>query len=329
MANHLTWPNFKTTIIRSGEDRVHRVSADPLAEIYADRQGSRLRLEIQRSAIDPIDGKLCKLRMLEFSEREAGGANLLNLTCSEQSMFREAYLFFTAVIDRVLKEGEDAGAAFASELKDLEALIDTGEVLSMEKQIGLVGELMVLEQLIAAGGPAIISAWTGHLRESHDFRLGGHEFEVKTTTGRRRIHRINGLTQAVPSPDAKLSFISILLATAGPEEGATLPGHVKILQDLLAHDQAALSSLVDGLAASGYRAADAPAYGRAWKLRFPMAVVSVDAAFPAISGANLAPAMGHCFARLEDISYVVNLDEAGVVYEHGLVALFAEILNQN
>jgi hypothetical protein len=329
MANHLTWPNFKTTIIRPGEDRVHRVSAAPLAEIFADRQGTRLRLEIERSAADPIDGKLCKLRMLEFSEREGGVKRLLNLTCSEPSMFREAYLFFTAVIDRVLKEGEDAGAAFASELKDLEALIDTGEILSVEKQIGLVGELMVLEQFIVAGGPAIIGAWTGHLRESHDFRLGGHEFEVKTTTGRRRIHRINGLTQAVPSPNAQLSFISILLAAAGPEEGLTLPGQVELLQNCLAHDQAALSALMDGLAASGYRTADAPAYGRSWKLRSPMAVVPVDGAFPAITAANLAPAMGQCFARLEDISYVVNLDEAGAIPEHGLAALVTEILNHN
>ena len=151
MGNHLTWPNFSASIIRDDEDRVHRVSETPLAEIY--HAGGRLGLQIERSAAVPVDARLCRLLMLEVNEFHNGSKNLLRVTCGRPTMFREAYLLFTAVTDRVLEENEDAARALELELAALEALLDEQGVLSVEKQIGLFGELLVLRQFLQAGGP--------------------------------------------------------------------------------------------------------------------------------------------------------------------------------
>ena len=325
MGNHLTWPNFSATIIREDEDRVHRVSEIPLAEIY--HAGGRLGLQIERSADAPMDARLCRLLMLEVSEIPAGDRTLLRVTCARPSMFREAYLLFTAVTDRVLEEDEDPARALELELAALEALLDEQGVLSVEKQIGLFGELLVLQQFLLAGGPPMISCWTGPLGESHDFRLPGYEFEVKTATGRRRIHTINGLTQSVPSPGSALTFVSIQLAVAGAGEGSTLPGLIVQIEDLLAGNAAKSAAFASGLSGAGYRPMDAPAYARVWKLRSPMMLVPVDAAFPSLNPDLLIPAMGASYGRLEEISYKVNLDGAGVLAEEGLVTVIHTILN--
>jgi hypothetical protein len=329
MPQHLTWPNFSGSIIRPGEDRVHRVSTEPLIEIYADQSGRRLRLEIQRLSDDPVDSSFCRLLTLGVSESLRDGRPMLAVTCGKADRFREAYLFFTAVIDLVLEEGEDAARALYLELEALESLLDAGGILSVEKQIGLVGELMVLEQFLTAGGRAMMAAWTGPLKEAHDFRLAGREFEVKTTLGRRRIHTINGITQAVPSSGNSLCFISILLAVAGADEGLSLPSLILRLEAMLAGDHGALSGLGSALESVGYRAADADAYSSVWKLRSPMMLVTVDGAFPSLSPTNLIPAMGATYGRLEDISYKVSLDNAGILLEEGLSAHIETILLNN
>lgn len=329
MPQHLTWPNFSASIIRPGEDRVHRVSAEPLIEIYADQSGRRLRLETQRQSIEPVDSSLCRLLTLSVSESVREGRAMLVVTCDKADKFREAYLLFTAVIDRVLEEGEDAARALYLELEALESLLDTGGILSVEKQIGLVGELMVLEQFLTAGGPVMMAAWTGPLKEAHDFRLAGREFEVKTTVGRRRIHTINGLTQAVPSAGNSLSFVSIVLAVAGAEEGVSLPGLILRLEAFLAGDHEALSRLRAALESAGFRATDTDAYPRVWKLRSPMMLVPVDEAFPSLTPANLNPAMGISYSRLEHITYKVSMDNAGLLLGDGLSTHIASILANN
>ncbi len=329
MSNHLTWPNFQAGIIRRGEDRSHRVSSDPETVVFADQSGKRIGMLLERRSAKPLESRLWRLLMLEVDELQIDGKNMLRVTCSRSSMFREAYLFFTAVTDRVVQDGQEAATAVESELAALEALLDASAVLSIEKQIGLFGELLVLGQFIEAGGSSQVSAWIGPRGEAHDFRIAGREFEVKTTIGRRRIHTINGLMQAVPSPDSDLFFLSILVASAGAGEGESLPSLVASLEASLSANTDALSAFRAALGSCGYRPEDAPAYPRLWKLRAPIMIVHVDSNFPALDEAKLVQAMGRSFGRLEDINYKVNLDAAGPLLDGGLAAHFTAILQHS
>jgi len=326
MISHLTWSNFRTGIIRHGEDRSHRVSSDPETVVFADLSGKRIGVLLERRSTVPLDSRLCRLLMLNVEELKVSGKNMLRVTCSRSSIFREAYLFFTGVIDRIVQDEQEAAAAVEDELSALDSMLDSAGVLSIEKQIGLFGELLVLGQFVQAGGASLVSAWIGPLGESHDFRVAGHEFEVKTTTGRRRIHTINGFTQAAPSTGSELFFISILIAAAGAGEGQRLPDLVAALEDSLSADLDTLSAFHTAIEDYGYRSQDAPAYTRVWKLRSPMMIVPVDSGFPRLDEERLLRAMGASFNRLETIHYEVNLDAAGSLLEDGLATFISGIL---
>jgi hypothetical protein len=90
--------------------------------------------------------------------------------------------------------------ALESSLALWRALLQTSALLSEEKQVGLAGELWLLERLLRGLGPRALDAWVGPGGQSHDFRLGDFEFEVKATSGTRRVHMINGLNQSLGTP---------------------------------------------------------------------------------------------------------------------------------
>ncbi|MBK6456063.1 MAG: PD-(D/E)XK motif protein [Gemmatimonadetes bacterium] len=94
-------------------------------------------------------------------------------------------------------------------------LFEQTPLLSTERQIGLLGELLFLERLMSRIGSDAVDAWMGPLAEPHDFRVGSREYEIKTTTASHRVHTVHGTEQLVPSLGCSLSVISILVGPPG------------------------------------------------------------------------------------------------------------------
>jgi hypothetical protein len=324
MSVHLTWQNFCATIIKPGENRVHRVSNVPLLEIFADHSGKRIGMVVEKGSSKGVDPNLSRLLMLEVESISRSGNPALRVSCNRPKLFREAYLFLTAVADRILTDGLEPAEAVDGELRALEALLDVKGGLSIEKQIGLFGELLVLEQLLLTGGPSTVAAWTGPMGEAHDFRIQGCEFEVKTTTGGRRIHSINGLHQAVSSSGSSLSFLSIQLAKAGQGEGESLPELISRLGKSLECDREARSSFFSLLREVRYFDEDAPLYSSKWKLRTAMKLVPVDGSFPKIDPEALKLSMGSAYSLLEEVSYKVCFDAIGTLLDKGLAQYISD-----
>src|SRR5205823_6408923 len=103
-------------------------------------------------------------------------------------------------------------------------------VLGIERQIGLIGELLFLERLVSKFGTSTLSSWIGPWGEPHDFRLQSREFEVKTTVSPQRVHIINGAEQLVASSGCSLSLVSVLLGPPGAGSGFSLTDIVARLQ---------------------------------------------------------------------------------------------------
>jgi len=329
MSLHLTWQNFCATIIKPGENRVHRVSSNPLLEIFADNDARRIGMLVERGSSKGVDPNLSRLLMLEVESISRAGTPALRISCNRPKLFREAYLFLTAVADRILTDGSEPAEAVEEELRALEALLDAKGGLSIEKQIGLFGELLVLEQMIISGGPSMVAAWTGPTGETHDFRIPGCEFEVKTTTGGRRIHSINGLNQAIPSSGSSLSFISIQLAKAGQGEGEALPELISRLVKILECDTGAHGSFFSLLKSVRYFDEDAPLYSYKWKLRTALKLIPVDGSFPKIDPEVLKISMGPAYSLLEEVSYKVCFDAIGTLLDKGLAQYISDSnLNQ-
>jgi len=310
MAKHLTWGNFETGIICQGEERMHAVSTDPWASIFADRGGTRLGMLVE-TPTGELPVHLTRLLRLEIKHIKFQEKNCLKVVCNDQQLFREAYLLFTTVVDRTLETAVSASDILGEELAALEALSEAPGLLSVEKQIGLFGELYVLRDLLGRYGITAFQTWTGPMGEPHDFRIQNIEIEVKTTVGRRRIHRIHGLMQGVASANHNLFFLSIMLGPAGAGAGESLPSIVSDISSSLSSSIEMVKNFSSFLQAAGYSNDDIASYGRTWILRAPPIFVPVDQEFPAITSEVLQGSLGSLMARVEQVEYEVNLEGMG------------------
>jgi hypothetical protein len=318
MSTHLTWANFSSSIIHKTENRQHRVHADPEAFVFADDSGNRIGMLVQENQQGVLPAELARMRLLDVDKVRIGERHFLRACCRRRSFFREAYLLFTAVIDRVVVDGAEPVHALMAEIGAIQELLKVEGVLSRERQIGLFGELLLLDDLVSSNGPSAVASWTGPQGERHDFRIDKLEFEVKTTAGRRRIHTVNGLTQAEPSTGCELSFLSVQLAKTAGSDGSTLPDLVGKVEGHLRADEDSRQMFRRFLDRLGYRDADSSSYDQKWKLATAVKLVPVDTSFPAITSAMMTDALGGTFSRLEAISYDVNLDGLGTSLDDGL-----------
>lgn len=125
--------------------------------------------------------------------------------------------------------------------------------LGAEAEIGLFGELVVLEALIEAGLPPhdALYSWLGPLDGLQDFEIGTGAIEVKTTVADTgfiaKIGSLDQLNDAVRKP---LYLAAVRLKQAA--SGRTLPDLVASLKSTVSSDQDTRMLLTDKLIAAGY-----------------------------------------------------------------------------
>ena len=198
------------------------------------------------------------------------------------------------------------------ELECFADLLSATPLLSRERQIGLVGELMVLTRLTEIHGPVAVNSWIGPIREPHDFRAAHTEFEVKTTMGVHRVHRINGDAQLLPSNGRELYLVSIVLAPAGGGAGLTLSDQVDDLFSQFGRDTAHGRTFREGLKDAGYFEEDRQHYTFRYTQRRSFAFVPVSDGFPALTLDAIGRALGESAHRIEFVSYDVNVEALGI-----------------
>lgn len=313
--NQLSWDNFRTTVFLRGQQRLHRVSDSPRVDIFADGIANRIGIWLESAAGATPPPELSVLALITARTVNREGRDLLEVSTDTPSIQRQFYHFALAVAERLTVEHRPATEAVAMELQCFADLLAEKPLLGIERQIGLLGELLFLERLIAAKGTAIASAWVGPSGEPHDFRTESREFEVKTTVSTRRVHTIHGTDQMLASPGCSLFLVSVLLGPAGAAKGFSLASKVADLAQQLGASPAHLSRFTDALESCGYRELDKAHYSRAFILRRPQAVVPVDSAFPAITRTALQTALGPLASRIESIQYDVDVD--GLEHEDG------------
>lgn len=104
-----------------------------------------------------------------------------------------------------------------------------GSAISENKQIGLVGELIVMRHIIIPGiGCRAAFQWSGPLSERHDFVGNKVHVEVKSTTKSMDQHEISRTDQLRPPEGKRLFLASVQLerSIAGDHTIATLRDEV-------------------------------------------------------------------------------------------------------
>jgi hypothetical protein len=119
--------------------------------------------------------------------------------------------------------------------------------LDRSSLLGLIGELAVLEKLIAAGDSNAVAAWKGPSGGIHDFERGGRALEVKATSS------VDGKTVTISNLDQLDSSAvdSLHLAAVHLREGVGGRTVDELISSILAHG-AHDRELISAVAKYGY-----------------------------------------------------------------------------
>lgn len=312
---HLSWDNFLSSVLVGGQQRVHRISNFPIIEVFGDGIKNVVGMLIECPDITLIPDQAKRLASVSFQTIQRDEKLFLEIATTSHLINRQFYSFATAIADRILESQQPPAEAIALELRYFTALLEEKRLLSIERQVGLLGELIVLEKMIRSDGPDAIQAWIGPQGEPHDFRAGRNEFEVKTAAGSRRIHTIHNLTQLLASPDSSLFIMSILVGPAGKDGGFSLASKIESISRYLEAAPHRLHEFQDALQSLGYSDRDQSHYDRAFILRRPLAVVPVNSQFPAVTASGLLSLLGQEAHRIDRFVYDVNIE--GLESEEG------------
>ena len=258
----------------------------------------------------PYDGadlpELTHYRHLALSFGTTAGEDWVEFGVSGGADLVEAYPVLRSVADRVQLSGASVGSAVREVLQIHHQMLSSLGRLTEQQEIGLVGELLVLDHLIGTiGESAAIASWRGPLVEEHDFGLEDIDIEVKTTLSEERAHRISSLTQLVPNPDRALWLISVKL-TLGGLAGRTLSQRVEATAESIV-STAVRELFVATLERIGWTGAQSNLYTRRFSVRGPVLAYRVGPEFPAVTPGRLS-AGGVPLDRIRALSYILVLE---------------------
>lgn len=174
-------------------------------------------------------------------------------------------------------------------------------VLAPEAELGLAGELVVLEGLLAAGVEPrrAVDAWQGPSGGLQDFLADVHGLEVKTTLSVNGFPaRISSLEQLDDSQGRPVLLAGVRLCLQAG--GRTLPDIVEALRAQLAPVAPAQSTLELQLLKAGFFDVFAPDYVRRFDL-VDIRVFAVDDAFPRLARSEVRP-------EIRAAEYEIDLD---------------------
>ena len=304
-----TWEEFALHL-GSPAPIVVRLRGQPAVDLFGDSNGERIGLRVRSSDLtrESLPDSPFTALQIELVHLEEG--DHLEVATSTNDLFPYFFAFALSIADGVQLDGATPGGALRRSLRDWRSLFEQLALLTPERQLGLLGELWMLDRLMDLHGAAALDAWTGPKREAHDFRVGQHEFEVKATSSERRSHLISGDSQLVASPGHDLYLLSLQFAAGGP--GA------RSLQDVIeaARDRMAvlhLGSRFDDVLESTFQLLPSTLghYKNRLQLRSPPCLVPVDETFPRITHDDMLSLQHLEMARVSDVRYRVDVDGLG------------------
>ena len=248
----------------------------------------------------------------DLSEYEHLSASVVNdgeqawaeLLVDDPDVFRRALPVVWRIADRIQLGQVSFAQAVIVTLADFRGLLESAPALSAQREVGLFGELTVLDCLVSAlGGPGAIAAWRGPNGDEHDFDLGGGDLEVKSTISEKRVHWVGSLSQLEPTPGRALWVLSMQLTT-GLGDALTVADLIGKLRSRLVG--AELAAFEKKLYSAGWREKYRATIRRRFKMRSTPLLLPVDAEFPALTQKRVAAA-GMPLARLREIAYSIDV----------------------
>ena len=199
-------------------------------------------------------------------------------------------------------DGRRAVPVITDQLESIrKAFSRAGLEISENKQIGLVGEMLVMQLiLIPTLGINASSKWSGPFAEKHDFVGNYAHIEVKSTTKSMDQHEISRIDQLRAPNGKRLLLVSVQLerSIAGEYTIATIRNSINLA---LGHDGPALNTFEEKLKAMGWHEG---LIQSGTLLRFnlrSLAVFAVEGMFPRLPDDYVPP------RGVVALSYTINV----------------------
>jgi len=261
-----------------------------------------LRIEVEELA----DVKLLEEVNCFWHAAPINGSGTAELRIKAYGHIYEAYLLLDNIVERC-HGGQSFPESVSAAISGFAHFSSATKILSQAKQIGLIGELMLIREIESRFGiEAAQGAWLGPFREEHDFKLPFFDIEVKTTAAERREHQIGSLTQLEPTFERPLYLLSMQLTRSGASTQTTsLRG---ISEQLIGLSLDKGAQLIRGLEAAGWRPDHLDLYGTEYGVRTEPLMFLVDEQFPKLSTASLllSPEVA---GKISDIQYRLDLTD--------------------
>lgn len=234
-----------------------------------------------------------------------GGIRYLEISTTDERLVADGYAMLMAVADRIQIDGLEPMAAFGQTLATWQSILAMRVRMSLEKEIGLYGELLVVAAVLATG-VAQARSWRGGLREEHDFGFSDADLEVKTTIGERRQHWIHGLAQMVGTRNTPLWMLSLQITRAAGGQGQNMPELIDSIFEMAPNADRIV--VEQNLVSAGWHEDQRDLFAERWRLRTAPLALRVDDDFPRLTPELLAKA-GINLAPLRQVAYEIDVTD--------------------
>jgi hypothetical protein len=297
--------------LEQGHPFTEPIPGHPAAELNFDPVTALLSLVIDHPSrrlpgIEPLELTLAVEARRDLPPR-------LRVGTRDRNLFRYFYDFCAEIIDKTRSAQVDVAVAIDGVWGAWVQLLDRDAVLSQEKQVGLLGELWLLDRLASRHGWAIaLTQWHSTANAEHDFALAHLDIEVKSTTSKARVHVIGSPSQLEPAAGRPLFLLSTQLTKAPPlaEGSFSLAGEVSRLAASIP-DLELRGRFHERLRSIDYRSEHERHYGETYCHRSAPVLIEVNDSFPRITNAHLSPLPGNLAARLRELIYRVDVSGLG------------------
>lgn len=301
-ARHLTFESLDTYWAATVPVEIP-VPGEPVCRLRLDPRHDQMSLLVPLTGAEP---NLANLRSIELNAFVEDDESWAELRITVAGSLHAAFGILVSVADRMQLAGESLAVAVPRAIAEHRGVLAGRVGLSAEQEIGLYGELLLLESLMRSGDPKQgVDAWAGPLSEEHDFVLDGFHVEVKTTSGERRKHVIGNLQQLEPLREVPLWLLSIQITRSAGTGGRTL---TQLVRDVRALAGESAVNLDSHLTAARWNDGDRELFTTVWTLRSTPRSYRVDGTFPALTEDRLLQAVPRA-SFLSDVSYRVDVTD--------------------
>jgi len=304
---HLTWENFARDILAANVPATHPVPGTPEVSLFHLVVPKRIGLYISLAV--PFALPPSEYQEIETAVQAAARGPVLAVWTTNEALFRPFFSLLLEIADAVQLEGVPPREAVRLAIQRFSSVIEKDASLSLEKVIGLWGELEVLARILSRKGSSSLDCWQGWRADRHDFRLPKLELEVKSTLAADPIHVIHGLHQLHASSGHTLYLLSMQLIRSG--SGSTLDDQIRRVKELLVSDTAAVSRFEEAIKSisknNGLSASKLGAGSGRLMLRCAPRLIALDETVPTLTSNNLGTLISPlALARLVEVHYRIN-----------------------